>query len=460
MLGRFQRLSPNVALLPSIFTKTALNRLQQALEDESRPDQQITAARALGGMGDIVLDLTPLMDLLHKGIDSKARVAAAHALAVLESGDQEHPGHEELRIGLLGNDIILTRIIAEALVEAGGVAFQLIVLAANVASNDDETRRIGTLALGGVGPRAKDELTLLLNDPNPIVASTAVEMLNFQGESSESLMPVLLRMAREGAESAIIDRVLKTLLPYSLRELGFQGRLLKGVIVIIPPLVTILAESGSASETQRLANGGVFQIAKYPLTVAEYACAVRDKAVVEPIDWEYQLKRLEHPVAQISKGDAEEYAIWLGRLTDQPWRLPTVTEWEKAASGTKRTVYPWGNFWDPEKANTFESHLNTTTPVGSYPSGASSYGCQDMAGNVEEWCDSSHPAGALRGGSYLLGENFAQTTNPGPDTSDTISIRGIGARLVNSLSPERSSSQRSGATLRRSALKKRPRIQN
>lgn len=44
------------------------------------------------------------------------------------------------------------------------------------------------------------------------------------------------------------------------------------------------------------------------------------------------------------------------------------------------------------------ARVGTTTPVGAYsPAGDSPYGCQDMAGNVQEWTAS--PSGAIQGSS-------------------------------------------------------------
>jgi formylglycine-generating enzyme required for sulfatase activity len=56
-------------------------------------------------------------------------------------------------------------------------------------------------------------------------------------------------------------------------------------------------------------------------------------------------------------------------------------------------TWPWGDTWDPEKCNHAEDHnpaaggykVNQSAPVGSYPDGASPYGCMDMAGNAYEW---------------------------------------------------------------------------
>ncbi len=79
------------------------------------------------------------------------------------------------------------------------------------------------------------------------------------------------------------------------------------------------------------------------------------------------------------------YAKWLAERTGQPWRLPSEAEWEKAARGTDGQIYPWGDTFDASRANTDEGKKGGTTPVGSYPSGASPFGALDMAGNVWEW---------------------------------------------------------------------------
>ena len=85
----------------------------------------------------------------------------------------------------------------------------------------------------------------------------------------------------------------------------------------------------------------------------------------------------EHPRMCLTWFEAEAYAAWRGG------RLPTEAEWEYAARGPKSTVYPWGDTFDPEKANVLNSVA--PKPVGSYPTGASWVGANDMAGNAMEW---------------------------------------------------------------------------
>ena len=94
----------------------------------------------------------------------------------------------------------------------------------------------------------------------------------------------------------------------------------------------------------------------------------------------------DYPVIGVSWFEAVAYCRWLSKQTGIEFRLPSEAEWEKAARGSNGLIYPWGNTWDASLVNSSESGLQQTTPVGSYPKGASPYGALDMAGNVWEWC--------------------------------------------------------------------------
>ena len=185
------------------------------------------------------------------------------------------------------------------------------------------------------------------------------------------------------------------------------------------------------------------------------------------------------PVVGVTWYEAAAYCRWLTATADDGclYRLPTEAEWERAARGPhpdrppavgplprsqgrgatgasplmggnaipmarggEKGRYPWGDEWQPGRANTIELGLERTTPVGIFADGASPEGLLDMAGNVWEWCRDGYsvetyrrragrverdPAGpgegqyrVLRGGSWYHDASIARCGFRGRDYPD------------------------------------------
>lgn len=147
-----------------------------------------------------------------------------------------------------------------------------------------------------------------------------------------------------------------------------------------------------------------FQIARYPITVAQYRAFLEaedgwcdsawwaDDLYRDPDGDTYDVGRFgNHPAVYVSWFDATAFCRWLGKRLDRVIRLPNEWEWQRAATGGDiQRTYPWGPDWDPKlelhRANTAESYLGRATAVGMYPAGASPANVRDMSGTVWEWC--------------------------------------------------------------------------
>ena len=131
-----------------------------------------------------------------------------------------------------------------------------------------------------------------------------------------------------------------------------------------------------------------YYLAKTPVTNVQYKEFVQATGHQVPQDWTNTTPpcgKEDHPVVQVSWYDGMAYCRWLSEVTGKTYSLPSEAEWEKGARGTDGRIYPWGNEWDAACCNTLEGGRGVTTPVGTYPRGASPYGLLDMAGNVWEW---------------------------------------------------------------------------
>jgi formylglycine-generating enzyme required for sulfatase activity len=198
-----------------------------------------------------------------------------------------------------------------------------------------------------------------------------------------------------------------------------------------------------------------YYLSRYLITNAEY----------EQFDSSHARKRApgagdRHPVVYVSSLEAIKFCQWLSARERKRYRLPTEAEWEYAARGKDGRRYPWGNFegrgdlanfadkntvfaWSDREV---DDGYPESSPVGSFPSGGSPFGMEDMAGNVWEWCldfyeayrgtPKINPRGpkvgakrSYRGGSWKSRFNSLRTTARGSNVP-SFSCNDLGFRIA------------------------------
>ena len=110
------------------------------------------------------------------------------------------------------------------------------------------------------------------------------------------------------------------------------------------------------------------------------------------------VERDNHPINCVDWVQARTYCQLRGG------DLPTEAQWEYAARGTDRRLYPWGSTPAPSAQVCWSGvrFSGGTCPVGSFSAGNSPFGLFDMAGNVREWTIDWYGAYTGSTDSYVL----------------------------------------------------------
>ncbi len=143
-----------------------------------------------------------------------------------------------------------------------------------------------------------------------------------------------------------------------------------------------------------------FAVGKFEVTFAEWGHCVAVGACPKLSEYGFRTRIINagmpgpagsEPVANVSWHDANQYTVWLSRITGKPYRLLSEAEWEYAARAGSHSVYAWGDNIEATQeqehcagCNPFEFLLDNAK-VGSFP--ANAFGLFDMHGNVAEWVE-------------------------------------------------------------------------
>ena len=124
-----------------------------------------------------------------------------------------------------------------------------------------------------------------------------------------------------------------------------------------------------------------------------------------------------HPVVGICWYEANAYAQWLGK------QLPTAAQWQRAGtwgrSSSKSNMevhYPWGNSFDPTRANLWASGNQQTVEVTEFAEGDTPNGVRQLIGNVWEWINNAFVLCGANGLEVAMRDESAEIRGGAFDT--------------------------------------------
>jgi formylglycine-generating enzyme required for sulfatase activity len=218
----------------------------------------------------------------------------------------------------------------------------------------------------------------------PPISLTRLQYISIDGLSLEELVKAVCTKANISLSAALLIQPVRS----PLEEAADAVRNIIG-----EPFKWCEVPAGTflfGDDKQKLELPG-FAIAKYPITYSQFQVFIDAKDGIRDSRWweglaeahrqpfEQSWKFDDHPREAVSWYQAMAFCRWLssrlgggyGTNSISRWviRLPTESEWEKAARGTDGRLYPWGDTPYKGKSNTKEAGMERTSPVSQYPDG-------------------------------------------------------------------------------------------
>ena len=171
--------------------------------------------------------------------------------------------------------------------------------------------------------------------------------------------------------------------------------------------------------------------AMYALCVNAGACKPPGEPTPPNMTIYFGVSSYNHfPAVRTDYFSAVNYCRWAGR------RLPTASEWQKAAGSDYGNIYPWGSSAPECTYANFDNGGfcvggGGIDAVGIRPDGSSPYGVLDMAGNASEWVLDScgNNQHYLFGGSWNDSAEKMRINDPWCRDDNSVSTK-IGFRCV------------------------------
>jgi len=142
--------------------------------------------------------------------------------------------------------------------------------------------------------------------------------------------------------------------------------------------------------------------------------------------YEYPNESGRMPMETLSAKEAEEKCAESGK------RLCSGPEWNRACRGPRKTLYPYGEYYDVSACNVAGTKLQ---PSGANPLCSNEYGAYDMSGNLWEYTSEDYRhylansgLKERRGGSWLTGSAQSSCARPGVYSTWDLGFTGVGFR--------------------------------